>query len=243
MTIFCIFIMACMARSAFFAIGIAQVTAEGRGHNLPGQAEFVPESSAFRFLAAVGDQSVPEVVHLFLALDADEEGDRLVELIFWAAIESVELLPLEFEGRHEVIDGFDLGIGKHRFVEGDSLGDVLSNQRNGVMEVMTDVLVGWVQMGRYPSCFISKAVARARSATGRLTKIVGHHKLRLRGLVRRTNGGKPSASKPPWLLMTTNSIPEIHLHWEVSTVLVALRGSAWRSPPRAPSYALPTAGR
>jgi len=46
-----------------------------------------------------------------------------------------------------------------------------------------------------------------------------------------------------WLLMTTNSIPEIHLHWEVSTVLVALRGSAWRSPPRAPSCALPTAGR
>src|SRR5216683_8392160 len=48
------------------------------------------------------------------------------------------------------------------------------------MEVMTDVLVGWVQMSRYPSCFVSKAVARARSATGRLTKIVGHHELRLR---------------------------------------------------------------
>src|SRR3981081_1920946 len=45
--------------------------------------------------------------------------------LFWAAIESVELLPLEFEGRHEVIDGFDLGIGKHRFVEGDSLLDVV----------------------------------------------------------------------------------------------------------------------
>ena len=30
---------------------------------------------------------------------------------------------------------------------------------------------------------------RARSATGRLTKIVGHHELRLRGLARRTNGG------------------------------------------------------
>src|SRR3977135_1084317 len=68
-----------------FAIGIAQVTAEGRGHNLPGQAELVLEPSAFRFLAAVGDQSVPEVVHLFLALDADEEGNRLVEFIFWAA--------------------------------------------------------------------------------------------------------------------------------------------------------------
>src|ERR1700738_3420214 len=58
------------------------------------------------------------------------------------------------------------------------------------MEVMTDVLVGWVQMSRYPSCFVSKAVARVRSATGRLTKIVGHHELRLRGLARRTNGGK-----------------------------------------------------
>src|ERR1700722_20857062 len=75
-----------------FAIGIAQVTAEGRGHNLPGQAEFVLEPSAFRFLAAVGDQSVPEVVHLFLALDADEERNRLVESIFWAAIEGVEPL-------------------------------------------------------------------------------------------------------------------------------------------------------
>jgi len=57
------------------------------------------------------------------------------------------------------------------------------------MEVMTDVLVGWVQMSQYPSCFVSKAGARARSATGRLTKIVGHHELRLRGLARRTNGG------------------------------------------------------
>ena len=30
---------------------------------------------------------------------------------------------------------------------------------------------------------------RARSATGGLTKIVGHHELRWRGLARRTNGG------------------------------------------------------
>src|SRR4029077_20610798 len=77
-----------------FAIGIAQVTAEGGGNNLPGQTDFVLEPSAFRFLAAVGDQSVPEVGCLFLAPDADEEGDRLVELIFWAAIEGVEPLPL-----------------------------------------------------------------------------------------------------------------------------------------------------
>src|SRR5450755_3853216 len=43
------------------------------------------------------------------------------------------------------------------------------------MEVMKDVLVGWVQMSRYPSCFVSKAVARAGSATGGLTKIARHH--------------------------------------------------------------------
>jgi hypothetical protein len=30
---------------------------------------------------------------------------------------------------------------------------LLSNQRKGVMEVMTDILFGWVQMSRYPSCF------------------------------------------------------------------------------------------
>jgi hypothetical protein len=56
--------------------------AEGCGHNLPGQAKFVLEPSAFRFLAAVGDQSVPEVVHFFLGLDTDEEGDRFVEFVF-----------------------------------------------------------------------------------------------------------------------------------------------------------------
>src|SRR3979490_2048373 len=50
---------------------------------------------------------------------------RVVKLRFWAAIEGAEPLPLELEGRHEAIDGFDLGIGKHRFVEGDSLGDVV----------------------------------------------------------------------------------------------------------------------
>jgi hypothetical protein len=108
-----------------FAIGITQVTAESRRHNLPRQAEFVLEPSALRFLAAVGDQSVPEVVHLFLALDADKEGNSLVEFVFWAAIKGVEPLPLEFEGRHEVIDDFYLGIGKHRLVEGDGLGDVI----------------------------------------------------------------------------------------------------------------------
>src|SRR5487761_2110816 len=57
------------------------------------------------------------------------------------------------------------------------------------MEVMTDVLVGWVAITRNPSCSVSKAVARAGLATDRLTKIVGHHALRWRGLARRTNGG------------------------------------------------------
>src|SRR6267154_6713882 len=71
-----------------FAVGIAEVTAECLGHDLPGQSELVLEPSASRFLAAVGGQFIPEVVHLFLGLDADEERDRLVELVFWAAIES-----------------------------------------------------------------------------------------------------------------------------------------------------------
>jgi hypothetical protein len=38
-----------------FAIWITQVSAKSRGHNLPGQAEFVLEPSTFRFLAAVGN--------------------------------------------------------------------------------------------------------------------------------------------------------------------------------------------
>lgn len=69
------------------AIGAARIAAEDRGHNLTGQAEFVLKRSASRFLADIGDQSVPELVHLFLALAANEEGDRLVEFVFWAAIE------------------------------------------------------------------------------------------------------------------------------------------------------------
>jgi len=32
---------------------------------------------------------------------------------------------------------------------------------------MTDVLVRWVQMGWYPSCFVSNALARAGSPGGR----------------------------------------------------------------------------
>src|ERR1700722_11346445 len=75
------------------AIGIAEVAAERRGHDLPGQAEFVLEPSAMRRLAAIGGQLAPEVVHLFLGLDADEEGYRLVELELGAAIERVELCP------------------------------------------------------------------------------------------------------------------------------------------------------
>src|SRR3954468_24014896 len=73
-----------------FAIRIAQVTAEGFGHNLPGQTELVLEPSAFRFLAAVGGQPVPEIVYLFLCLDIDEEGDRFIELVLWAAVQGVE---------------------------------------------------------------------------------------------------------------------------------------------------------
>jgi len=75
------------------AIGIADVTEQNLGHDLPGQAEFILEPSALRCGAAVGGQPVPEVVHLFLGLDADEEGDRLVELELGAAIERVELCP------------------------------------------------------------------------------------------------------------------------------------------------------
>src|SRR5216684_4420991 len=74
---------------------------------------------------AAGNQVLPLVRRPLSHFGDDEKGDRLVELVFWAAIEGVEPLPLEFEGRHEVIDGFDLGFGKHRFVEGDSLGDVV----------------------------------------------------------------------------------------------------------------------
>src|SRR4029079_3760239 len=109
----------------FFTIRIAQVTAEGLRHNLPGQAQLVLEPSTLRFLAAVGDQLVPEIVYLFLRLDAYEERDCFVELIFRAAVKGVELLPLKLEARHEVIDGFDFGIRKHRFVEGDSLRDIV----------------------------------------------------------------------------------------------------------------------
>jgi len=111
-----------------------------------------------------------------------------LNLYFGAAIEGAEPLPLEFEGRHEIIDSFDLGIGKHRFVEGDSLGEVVIDQRNGVMEVMTDVLVGWVEMKRCPSCLSRRRWRGARSAAGRLTKIVGHDETPSRGPSRRTNG-------------------------------------------------------
>src|SRR5258705_1447587 len=52
-------------------------------------------------LAAVGDQSVPEVVHLFLGLDADEEGDRLVELILGTAIEGCRATSNDMERKRE----------------------------------------------------------------------------------------------------------------------------------------------
>jgi len=56
------------------------------------------------------------------------------------------------------------------------------------MEVMTDILVGWVQMSQYPSCFVSKA-GRGQDRRRADSKIVGHHEVRLRGLGRRTNAG------------------------------------------------------
>jgi hypothetical protein len=67
-----------------FAIGIAQIAAERRRHHLPGQAEFILEPSALRCRAAAGAQSGPEIVRLFLGLDANEEGDRLVGFESWA---------------------------------------------------------------------------------------------------------------------------------------------------------------
>jgi hypothetical protein len=67
-----------------FAIGIAEVAAERRRHHLPGQAEFILEPSALRCRAAAGAQSGPEIVRLFLGLDANEEGDRLVGFESWA---------------------------------------------------------------------------------------------------------------------------------------------------------------
>ncbi len=125
------------------AIGIAEVTAKRRGHHLPRQAESVLEPSAFRFLAAVGGQLVPEIVDLFLGLDADEEGDGFVELVGRATVQGMEFLPLELETRHEIIDGFDLGIGKYRFVEGDGLGDIVVEPEEWRDRSHKDVLAGW----------------------------------------------------------------------------------------------------
>jgi hypothetical protein len=54
-----------------------------------------------------------------------------------------------------------------------------ANPRSGYFDA------GWVQRSRG---ILRAGNTRARSGTGRLTKIVGHHEFRLRGLARRTNG-------------------------------------------------------
>jgi hypothetical protein len=98
---------------------------------LPGQAKFILEPSAPRFLAAVCGQLVPEVIHFLLGLDTDEERDGFVELLFRATVERVELLSLELEARHEVVDDFHLGVRKNRLIERNGLRNVVVKPEEG----------------------------------------------------------------------------------------------------------------
>jgi hypothetical protein len=51
---------------------------------------------------------------------------------------------------------------------------------------------------------------RARSATGGLTKIVGHHELRWRGLARRTNGGTGVRQESVFSAVIDSAPPAAH---------------------------------
>ena len=98
MSIFTIFIIACITRPAFFAsLSPSSLHEDGRD-DLPGDAELVDEPAALHFLPARG-QLAPVVVHLGLRLAGDEQRDRLGELERRAAVQQHQLLPVQREGR------------------------------------------------------------------------------------------------------------------------------------------------
>ena len=60
--------MAYMTRLAFSRSGVAELTAEGAGDDLPGDAPLVLKADAIVFPAAAGDELVPVEVDLFWSL-------------------------------------------------------------------------------------------------------------------------------------------------------------------------------
>ena len=54
-----------------------------------------------------------------------------LNLYFRAAVERVELLSLELEARHEVVDDFHLGVRENRLIERNGLRNVVVKPEEG----------------------------------------------------------------------------------------------------------------
>src|SRR5881394_419656 len=80
-----------------FRILVSQELAEHGGNDLPRDAELVLEPAALVF-GSTGGQLLPQLVHFLLRLAVHEQGYRRRELELRAAVQGVEVLPLELEG-------------------------------------------------------------------------------------------------------------------------------------------------
>src|SRR5690606_13472496 len=69
-------------------------------HDLPGKAELVFQPAALALFSAIGSESVPVVVDLFLILASHRERKRFVELEMGSTVEYPNRLPIELELAH-----------------------------------------------------------------------------------------------------------------------------------------------
>src|ERR1700739_345179 len=84
----------------FHGFGILDQLDHAGGHNLPCEAELVPEPTALHFLSA-GRKLRPILVHLLLAVAANHERDGLIELERGAAVQRRKTLAVEFRSDGE----------------------------------------------------------------------------------------------------------------------------------------------
>src|SRR6266496_5206922 len=80
-----------------FRIFILQHLNYGSRNNLPRQTISVLEPAALAFCAALRSELLPEIIHFFLHLAVDHERYGFREFEVRAAVQSDELLSLEFE--------------------------------------------------------------------------------------------------------------------------------------------------
>src|SRR5215203_4269084 len=91
----------CLGPTGLLGGRVTEEAHEQGRDDLPREAEGVHEPAALALLTAAVDQRVGDLVDLLLRLDADEQRERVGELVHGPAVHQRQRLSLQADGRDE----------------------------------------------------------------------------------------------------------------------------------------------